>query len=73
MPKDLKGNFETHRLLGNGNARVSAKKFINMLASSIAVQALKGDLNSDGFLNATEAKKLPKGVRDNFANYVAFR
>ncbi len=73
LPKDLRDNYETHRVLGNGNDRVSANKFIQKFTAYVAVQAEKADLNGDGLLSTAEAKNLPKDVRDNFANYVTWR
>jgi hypothetical protein len=73
LPKDLKDNYETHRLLGNGNSRVSAKKFVAKYTAYVAVQAQKADKNGNGYLSTAEAKKLPKDVRDNFKNFVAQR
>lgn len=73
LAKDLRDNFEAHRVLGNGNSTVVAKKFIQKFTDYVAVQASKADANGDGYLTTTEAKKLPKDVRDNFANYLALR
>src|SRR3954464_618535 len=73
LPKDLKDNYEAHRVLGNGNDRVAANKFIQKFTDYVAVQARMADKNGDGYLSTAEAKKLPKDVRDNFANYVTWR
>jgi hypothetical protein len=73
LPKDLKDNYETHRVLGNGNSTVVADKFIQKFTDYVAVQARKADANNDGYLTATEARKLPKDVRDNFANFITWR
>ena len=73
LPKDLQDNFEAHRVLGNGNDRVAAKKFIEKFTGYVAVQAAKADANGDGYLTSAEAKNLPKDIRDNFANYVTWR
>jgi len=73
LPKDLRDNYETHRVLGNGNATVVADKFIQKFTAYVAVQAEKADANGDGYLTSTEAKKLPKDVRDNLANYLTWR
>ena len=73
LPRDLKDNYEAHRILGNANDRVAAQKFIEKFTAYVAVQAHRADLNSDGYLTAEEAKRLPKDVRDNFANYVTWR
>ena len=73
LSKDLRDNYETHRLLGNGNSTVVANKFIQKFTDYVAVQARKADANGDGYLTTAEAKNLPKDVRDNFANYVTWR
>jgi len=73
LPKDLRDNFANHRVLGNGNATVTANKFVQKSGDYVAVQAQKADANGDGYLTTAEAKKLPKDVRDNFANFLAWR
>ena len=73
LPKDLKDNYETHRVLGNGNDRVAANKFIQKFTDYVAVKAHQADANGDGLLSTAEAKKLPKDVRDNFANFLTWR
>ena len=73
LPKDLKDNYEAHRVLGNYNSRVAANKFVEKFAGYVAVQAEKADKNHDGYLTQTEAKALPKDLRDNFANYLVWR
>lgn len=73
LSKDLRDNYETHRLLGNGNATVVANKFIQKFTDYVGVQARKADVNGDGYLSTAEARKLPKDVRDNFANFVTWR
>ena len=73
LPKDLRDNYETHRVLGNGNAAVTAKKFVEKFTGYVAVQAERADKNHDGYLTTAEAKSLPKDVRDNFANYLLWR
>ena len=73
LPRDLQDNFEAHRVLGNGNERVAARKFIEKFTGYVAVGAEKADKNHDGYLSATEAKDLPKDVRDNFANFLIWR
>ena len=73
LPKDLRDNYEAHRVLGNGNSRVAANKFVEKFAGYAAVQAEKADKNHDGYLTTVEAKSLPKDVRDNFANFLLWR
>jgi hypothetical protein len=73
LPKDLKDNFETHRVLAQDNARVSVSKFTTNYPKYVAVQARAADANGDGILSAAEQKKLPKDLRDNAANFNLFR
>lgn len=73
LPKDLRDNYETHRVLGNGNDRVAANKFVEKFSGYVAVQAERADKNHDGYLTATEAKALPKDLRDNFKNFLEWR
>lgn len=69
LPKDLRDNFEHHRVGGQANARVSVKKFETKFTAYVAVKAEQADRNQDGFLDAKEAKLLPKDLRDNFWNF----
>lgn len=69
LPRDLKDNFEHHRVGGQANARVAVRKLETNFVKYVAANARKADLNGDGWLTAAESKKLPKDLRDNFWNY----
>ena len=73
LNKDLKDNFEAHRLGSQENASVTAQKFVTKFTDYVAVMAKRADTNGDGFISTNESKKLPKDLQDNFANYVALR
>ena len=68
LPADLRDNYEAFR---KGNARVSVKQFTESFTAYVAKSAHAADKNKDGVLTATDAKGLPKDLRDNFLNYVA--
>lgn len=70
LPRDLRDNFEAHRVLGQDNARVSVKKFEQNFVAYVAVNARKADKDGDGILHATDMGKLPRDLRDNFGNFV---
>jgi hypothetical protein len=72
LAKDLKDNFTNHRFGAQGNASVTAEKFITRFTDYVAVHAKRADKNNDGFISATEAKTLPKDLQDNFRNYSRF-
>lgn len=69
LPADLRDNYEAFRKAGN--ARVSVKQFAASFTAYVAKSANAADKNKDGVLTATDAKALPKDLRDNFLNYVA--
>ena len=73
LAKDLKDNFEAHRLGSQENGSVTASKFVEKFTNYVAVMADRADANHDGFISAAESKKLPVDLRDNFANYQLFR
>jgi hypothetical protein len=68
LPADLRDNYDTFRKAGH--PRVSVKKFSDNFVKYVAVSARAADKNKDGVLTATEAKALPKDLRDNFLSYV---
>jgi hypothetical protein len=68
LPADLRDNYESFRKAGN--ARVSVKQFTESFTSYVAKSANAADKNKDGVLTKTDAKALPKDLRDNFLNYV---
>lgn len=70
LPRDLRDNFEHHRVGGQDNGRVSVKKFQENFVAYVAVQARRADKNGDGILSARDMTRLPKDLRDNVANYV---
>lgn len=70
LPKDLKGNVETHRLLAQGNGRVTISKLKTAWGGYVAVNAKKADVNGDGKLTLTEGtREMVSDLRDNFRNY----
>lgn len=69
LPADLRDNFDAFRKAGN--ARVSVKQFTERFTQYVAKSANAADKNKDGVLTKTDAKSLPKDLRDNFLNYVA--
>lgn len=70
LPKDLRDNFENHRVGGQANARVSVKKFENNFVKYVAVNAHRADKDGDGILNARDITHLPRDLRDNVGNYI---
>lgn len=73
LAKDLKDNFEAHRLGSQENGSVTANKFVAKFTDYVAVMAKRADTNRDGFISTNEAKKLPTDLQDNFANYKQYR
>ncbi len=69
LPADLRDNYEAFRKAGN--PRVSVKQFTESFTAYVSKSAKAADKNKDGVLTATDAKSLPKDLRDNFLNYVA--
>jgi hypothetical protein len=70
LPKDLRDNFEAHRLGAQDNGRVSVKKFEANFVKYVAVHAERADQNGDGILNARDVSRLPRDLRDNVGNYI---
>lgn len=68
LPADLRDNYEAFRKAGN--ARVSVKQFTQSFTAYVAKSANAADKNKDGVLTKTDARSLPKDLRDNFLNYV---
>lgn len=68
LPKDLKDNFENHRLGAQENGSVVAKKFIERYTDYLALNVKKADKNHDGWVTSLEVKNLPKDLQDNFWN-----
>ena len=69
LAADLKDNFDASQFkLPNGSVKASdvAREFVVMMEA----WARASDKNGDGFLSTTEAKALPKTLRDNYANYI---
>ena len=73
LAKDLKDNFEAHRLGSQENGSVTASKFVEKFTNYVSVMAARADTNRDGYISTAEAKKLPVDLQDNFANYKLFR
>ena len=69
LPADLRDNYESFRKAGN--SRVTVKQFTESFTAYVTKSASKADKNKDGVLTATDAKSLPRDLRDNFLNYVA--
>jgi hypothetical protein len=70
LPKDLRDNFEAHRVGAQENGRVSVKKFETNYVNYVAVHARRADQNGDGILSARDVTRLPRDVRDNVTNYI---
>jgi hypothetical protein len=70
LPKDLRDNFENHRVGAQDNFRVSVKKFETNYVKYVAVQATRADKDGDGILNARDMTRLPRDLKDNVANYI---
>lgn len=68
LPADLRDNFDAFRKAGNG--KVSVKQFTESFTKYVASSATAADKNKDGVLTKTDARALPKDLRDNFLNYV---
>lgn len=69
LAKDLQDNFDASQFkLPSGSVKAAdvAKEFVVM----VEAWAKASDKNGDGYLSATEAKALPKSLRDNYANYL---
>jgi hypothetical protein len=69
LPADLRDNYEAFRKAGH--SRVSVKQFAESFSAYVASSAKAADKNKDGVLTGTDARALPKDLRDNFLNYVA--
>lgn len=69
LAEDLKDNFDASQFkLPSGSVKAAdvAKEFVVMMEA----WARASDKNGDGYLSTTEAKALPKTLRDNYANYL---
>lgn len=69
LAADLKDNFDASGFkLPNGSVKAAdvAKEFVVMMEA----WAKASDTNGDGYLSTTEAKALPKTLRDNYVNWV---
>jgi len=69
LAADLKDNFDASGFkLPNGSVKAAdvAKEFVVMMEA----WAKASDKNGDGYLSTTEAKALPKTLRDNYVNWV---
>lgn len=69
LAKDLQDNFDASQFkLPNGSVKAAdvAKEFVVMMEA----WAKASDANGDGYLSSTEAKALPKTLRDNYVNWV---
>jgi hypothetical protein len=66
LPKDLQDDF---RRQAKGKSSVGVEKFASDQAAYVSTSSKRADKNKDGYLNATEAAKLPATLKDNFANY----
>lgn len=69
LAADLQDNFDASQFkLPNGSVKVAdvAKEFVVMMEA----WAKASDKNGDGYLSTTEAKALPKTLRDNVINYI---
>lgn len=70
LAKDLQDNFDASQFkLPNGSVKAAdvAKEFVVMMEA----WAKASDKNGDGYLSTTEAKALPKTLRDNYVNWSA--
>lgn len=70
LAADLKDNFDASQFkLPSGSVKAAdvAKEFVVM----VEAWARASDKNGDGYLSKTEAKALPKTLRDNYANYLS--
>lgn len=70
LAADLQDNFDASQFkLPSGSVKAAdvAKEFVVMMEA----WAKASDKNGDGYLSTTEAKALPKTLRDNYANYLA--
>lgn len=70
LPRDLRDNFEAHRIGAQDNGRVSVKKFEANYVKYVAVHATRADKNGDGILSARDVTNLPRDLRDNAQNYI---
>jgi hypothetical protein len=68
LPADLRDNYENFRKAGH--ARVTVKQFTESFTAYVTKSAKAADKNGDGVLTKTDARSLPKDLRDNFLNYV---
>lgn len=69
LAADLQDNFSASQFaLPNGSVKAAdvAKEFVVMMEA----WARASDKNGDGYLSKTEAKALPKTLRDNYVNYL---
>lgn len=69
LAADLQDNFDASQFkLPSGSVKVAdvAKEFVVMMEA----WARASDKNGDGYLSKTEAKALPKTLRDNYVNYL---
>ena len=64
----MKDNYDAFRKAGH--SRVSVKMLTTEFTKYVAASAKAADKNKDGFRTATDAKGLPKDLRDNFLNYL---
>jgi hypothetical protein len=70
LAKDLQDNFDASQFkLPSGSVKAAdvAKEFVVMMEA----WARATDKNGDGYLSTTEAKALPKTLRDNLTNYLS--
>lgn len=68
LAADLRDNFDASGFkLPNGSVKAAdvAKEFVVMMEA----WAKASDTNGDGYLSTTEAKALPKTLRDNYVNW----
>jgi hypothetical protein len=70
LPKDLRDNFENHRLGAQKNGRVTAKKFEERYVGYVETHMNKADANKDGYLTWNDLKRLPADLRDNAKDYL---
>jgi len=70
LAADLRDNFDASQFKmrsGSVKAKDVAKEFVVMMEA----WAKASDKNGDGYLSTTEAKALPKTLRDNYVNYLS--